>query len=372
MRRFELGMSLDYCSNWSVDKAINEIFQNCIDESTKSPDNGWYFDYDKDNQVLRLGNKSSKLETRTLLLGVSSKRDDDSTIGQHGEGYKVATVVLLRNNIGLKIYNFNKKEIWTARVIESKWYSEKVGVFDIESTDFFKPVPNHDLIFELTNISEEIYNNVKSNNLWLTDDLGKKVETEKGTILLDPSYKGKVYVEGLFVCTNNNLTYGYSLKPSLIKLDRDRGLIDSYSLQYNLGKLWSCVSDIELIKKSKDLWDCADLIYHSYSADTDMSSLYDSVYEDFKKEHGDDALPVVDMVQFNRLNKKGYQAVMVSQSDFYYITHSGFYTGVDLSVDEDDLYDKLLVWLSKASRFLPDHLVKEGEELLNNIEKRLE
>lgn len=39
MRRFELGMSLDYVSNWTLVDAVREIFQNSLDEEIQNPDN---------------------------------------------------------------------------------------------------------------------------------------------------------------------------------------------------------------------------------------------------------------------------------------------------------------------------------------------
>ena len=32
MRRFELGMTLDYASDWGITDAVREFFQNAMDE----------------------------------------------------------------------------------------------------------------------------------------------------------------------------------------------------------------------------------------------------------------------------------------------------------------------------------------------------
>ena len=115
MSRYELSISMDYVSNWTYIEAIREIFQNALDEQTVNKDNKMFVEYDKDSCVLRICNKKGCLDKNSLLLGVSSKRDDSSTIGQHGEGYKIATVVLLRNGHNIKIYNYGKKEVWVAK-----------------------------------------------------------------------------------------------------------------------------------------------------------------------------------------------------------------------------------------------------------------
>ena len=72
MRRFELCMSLDYVSNWSPDKAINEVFQNALDEEVQNPENKWYFNYDEDSQTLKIGKITDLYfginEVRMLIL----------------------------------------------------------------------------------------------------------------------------------------------------------------------------------------------------------------------------------------------------------------------------------------------------------------
>ena len=154
MRRFDLGMSLNYCPEWGIVEAVREIFQNAYDAEIMNPANKMYFNYDKYTETLRIGNMDGTLTTKTLLLGVSGKRDDNRTIGTHGEGYKVATVVLTRLGKGVEVYNRSAKEVWTARVIKSRRYQTDVVVFDINKVGLFQSVPNHDLIFEITGITE--------------------------------------------------------------------------------------------------------------------------------------------------------------------------------------------------------------------------
>ena len=93
-----------------------------------------YFGYDKDKETLFVGNKKGTLGTNTLLLGTTSKAGNNNFIGKFGEGYKVATVVLLRLGKKVTVYNGNANEIWTAHTINSRRYNAKVAVFDIENT----------------------------------------------------------------------------------------------------------------------------------------------------------------------------------------------------------------------------------------------
>lgn len=371
MRRFELGMSLDYVSNWTLVDAVREIFQNSLDEEIQNPDNKWYFNYDESTQVLKIGNKLSRLSTKSLLLGNSSKRNDENTIGCHGEGYKVATIVLLRNGCSVKVYNYNEKEIWSAKIIKSRRYQADIGVFDVEKMGVFKSVPENSLIFEISNISKEAYDSIKSKNLWLQDDLGEVKETKYGRVLLDERYLGKVFVKGLYVCSKEQLTYGYDLIPSLIQLDRDRCLVDSFNLQYRLGKLLVSIKDTDFIDSVKDTWDGYYIRCFTYESEGSLEQVYDKALKKFTDKYGKDATPCTSTDEFNRLKRLGYNVAMVNENEFHYITHSsGYYSSH--SDDKTSVSDELTNWFEEVKKYIPKHLVSKGDEIIDEVVKMLD
>lgn len=375
MRRFELGMSLDYVESWDIAKAINEIFQNALDEEIQNPDNKWYFNYDEDSNTLKIGNKASVLSTKSLLLGCSSKRSNNNTIGQHGEGYKVATIVLLREGCGVKVYNYNDKEVWTAKIIKSRRYNADIGVFDVEKMGVFKSVPEHSLIFEITNISKEVYNSIKERNLWLNEDIGEVYTSKYGRILLDEKFAGKIYVKGLYVCAKSQVTYGYDLEPSLISLDRDRGLIDSFNLQYQLGKVLASI-DVEhtdFLKTVRSKWDgyyirnfCGYGSLYGFD-ESKFSEVYDDALSEFKNEFGEDAIPCTDTSEFNSLKKMGYNVALVSDNDLFYITHSSSYKPVEIVDTNASLYNEYFAWFESAKSYLPLNLQDSFRELMEKL-----
>jgi hypothetical protein len=53
--------------------------------------------FDKLRGTLELTNFNAKLPRKALLLGASSKQNQDSMAGTHGEGFKVASLVMVRN-----------------------------------------------------------------------------------------------------------------------------------------------------------------------------------------------------------------------------------------------------------------------------------
>lgn len=367
MKRFDLGMSINYCPTWGVVESVREFFQNAHDEEIVNPENKMYFGYDKDSKTLRIGNKNGRLTTNTLLLGQSSKRDSSETIGQHGEGYKVATVVLLRNGKTVKVYNRADKEVWTAKTVKSRRYQADVVVFDIEKVSIFKSVPDHDLIFEISGIDEDEYNAIVDSNLFLQDlregedyitsNPGYPLTTRMCKVLTDEKHAGKLFVGGLYVTTSKYAKYGYDFAPGLVKLDRDRGFIDGIDLQFLTAKVISATGDTELINEAKNFWDGSYFKYYlsNYKSVFDNSSyaeMFDKSYQEFLDENGEDAIPVQTTDDFNRLSRNGFNPVLVEEKDFFFYSGSSMYNPAPDIEDEHDageLADRLEDWFTDIS-----------------------
>lgn len=367
MKRFDLGMSINYCPTWGVVESVREFFQNAHDEEIVNPENKMYFGYDKDSKTLRIGNKNGRLTTNTLLLGQSSKRDSSETIGQHGEGYKVATVVLLRNGKTVKVYNRADKEVWTAKTVKSRRYQADVVVFDIEKVSIFKSVPDHDLIFEISGIDEDEYNAIVDSNLFLQDlregedyitsNPGYPLTTRMCKVLTDEKHAGKLFVGGLYVTTSKYAKYGYDFAPGLVKLDRDRGFIDGIDLQFLTAKVISATGDTELINEAKNFWDGSYFKYYlsNYKSVFDNSSyaeMFDKSYQEFLDENGEDAIPVQTTDDFNRLSRNGFNPVLVEEKDFFFYSGSSMYNPAPDIEDEPDageLADRLEDWFADIS-----------------------
>lgn len=367
MKRFDLGMSINYCPTWGVVESVREFFQNAHDEEIVNPENKMYFGYDKESKTLCIGNKNGRLTTNTLLLGQSSKRDNSEAIGQHGEGYKVATVVLLRNGKGVKVYNRADKEVWTAKTIKSRRYQADVVVFDIEKVSIFKSVPDHDLIFEISGIDEDEYNAIVDSNLFLQDlregedyitsNPGYPLTTHMCKVLTGEKHAGKLFVGGLYVTTSKYAKYGYDFAPGLVKLDRDRGFIDGIDLQFLTAKVISATGDTELINEAKNFWDGSYFKYYlsNYKSVFDNSSyaeMFDKSYQEFLDENGEDAIPVQTTDDFNRLSRNGFNPVLVEEKDFFFYSGSSMYNpapDIEDEYDAGELADRLEDWFTDIS-----------------------
>lgn len=385
MKRFDLGMSINYCPTWGVVESVREFFQNAHDEEIVNPENKMYFGYDKDSKTLCIGNKNGRLTTNTLLLGQSSKRDNSETIGQHGEGYKVATVVLLRNGKGVKVYNRADKEVWTAKTIKSRRYQADVVVFDIEKVSIFKSVPDHDLIFEISGIDEDEYQAIVNSNLFLQDlkerddyiasNPGYPLTTCMCKVLTGERHAGKLFVGGLYVTTSKYAKYGYDFAPELVRLDRDRGFIDGIDLQFLTAKVISATGDTELINEAKNFWDGSYFKYYlsNYKSVFDNSSyaeMFDKSYQEFLDENGEDAIPVQTTDDFNRLSRNGFNPVLVEEKDFFFYSGSSMYNPAPDIEDESDageLADKLEDWFADISLDHDSDEYNNGACIVGNI-----
>lgn len=355
MSRFELGMSVDYASSWGVADAVREFFQNAIDEQKENPENKMSFSYDEEKQILSIGNLKSKLTPKTLLLGCSSKRGKKELIGTHGEGYKVATVVLVRNGVQVNIYNNEAKELWQSKIVNSRRYGAEVVCFDIEKKFFNR---RENLCIDLVGITPEMYAEIVRKNLHLQDDLGEVVESENGRILNDSRYSGDIFVEGLFVCHNDFIDSGYDFNADMIKLDRDRGLVDTFDIKMAIAVLYVGIGDSDYIAKNikkRDLDYIATKLQNvkSIYGEAELADkVSDAVYEDFKKEHGEDAIPVSTAEDYNMYAESGLRPVMVStkENDIIRVVERDFYKKVVIK-DLDEEFEK---WISR-NKFLITH-----------------
>ena len=324
MSKYELSISVDYVPNWGIVEAIRELFQNALDEETNDADNKMFFCYDADSETLKIGNLNSTLDIQSLLVGNTTKQDD-KYIGQHGEGYKIATVVLLRTGHSVTFYNYNAREIWRPRLVKSRRYNGAlVPTFFVEKVPVWNSVPEHSLVIEVTNITAEEYLKIVASNRHLhvdSEDQGAIV-TKIGSILLDAAQGGRVYVSGLFVCTNSNIKYGYDLKPETIKLDRDRKLIDTFNLQWQASKIIILTNNTELIKEAARIDDgkyIGQLL--NYCA---APSAIDTIALEFLDKHPN-AIPVSSSLEFNQAKAEGLNPYMVTESERYIIKASSHY-----------------------------------------------
>lgn len=352
MARYELSISPNYVPSWTLVDAVREIFQNAIDQETTCEDNAMFYDYNEETQKLKIGNKRSVLEASSLLLGATTKANDTSTIGKFGEGYKIATLVLTRLKKSVVFYNYGKREVWRPKFIKSKRYNgTEILVFDVFKNYIWSTTPDNDLTIEISNVSEDEYEQVVESNLHIQNNLGEIIECEKGRILLDERYKGRVFVNGLFVCEYDDYEKGYDFKPKYIKIDRDRKLVSDFDLQWLASQLW-CESKSDTIVELA-INGAKDVQYINFVASLGTSSynnISNKAYNDFVIKHGDSAIPVINQSEINELDTNKYKPIVVNTQYKELITSSPLYTEPEVKSPEVTTKDKLMVWMKEIER----------------------
>lgn len=358
--KYELPFSTTYVPDWGIVEGFRELFQNALDNEITNPENKMVFNYDATTEVLRVCNKTSVLELDSLLLGSTTKANDANTIGRHGEGYKIAFLVLLREGKTVTVYNFGKREVWTTKLVKSKRYNgQMVPVITVEKEAFWKSVPSHDLTIEVGGVSEEEYVSVVSKNLHLRDAVKSCVIPKYGRILTDENERGKLYVKGLYVCDEAEMQYGYDFEPSLIQLDRDRKLIKAFDLIWNTSAMWKIAFAqkelraelLEMVSNnSKDVRYIKDNPAYDRVGAAMEKELANAVTTRFIRQYGEKAIPVRNNSELQSVQGMKNKAVMVNEIVAKYIDDSEIETesvpsrisiSQELRQFMDDVEDKL-------------------------------
>lgn len=271
MKNYEITISPNYVSNWGIREAIRELLQNAIDAET----NGYNKNivYDDINETLYIETENICLSPKDLILGCSSKGDQDDLIGKYGEGFKLALVVLLRKGINVSIQN-GKKE-WIPSFKNSETFKTQVlNIEEIENSNL-----SDDLCFTISSIDKQLYESLLNYFPCINDDFGKVVECENGKILLDKQFKGKMYVEGLYIQTDDNFKYGYNFNSNVVELDRDRKAINYYDL-----RALTAQSIVTAEECNKEIFDA---ISDSCVDVKDIKDVIDEASESFLQEYRD-------------------------------------------------------------------------------------
>lgn len=361
--KLELSITKDYVSSWGLKEAIREIFQNAIDQQTTDPENFMFCSYEAESEILRIGNSKSSLSRQSLLLGETSKRSNSKTIGQFGEGYKLALLVLTRLGYKVNILNYGSKERWIPKIQHSRKYNTKVLTIMI-SKFIFTSVPHNNLEFEIHGITKEDYEQVVRSNLHLQSTIEDDVvETSIGRILLGEDHRHRLYVNGLYICENKNFHYGYDFKPASIQLDRDRSLISDFDLSWTTSTMW-----LELTDSRKEyilglLYKDAPDVKYVTKASFSKNPLTDIVHNEFRNNHGDNAVPVESQEEMVEVKRQGLTPVVVTPTVKELITTSDSYTqpprsAVSRTSPKDHLFDFLNKWQNCMNQSMYEEFVE--------------
>lgn len=360
--RYTLTISPEYVKDWSVNDAIRELLQNAIDQQSINPANSMLIDVD--DNTLTISNKTSSLSKSTLLLGGGTKSDTTDTIGQFGEGYKVALLVLLREGISVTINNYSANEIWTPKIVNSRVYESQVLAIDVEkiSTPY---VPSHSLEIVIENMSEpdailqEIYLDYRDHEALFKNN---KVS------VLDESEAGNIYIRGLFLAHIKYLNYGYNFEPNIIKVGRDRNIVDSFNIKWEASRVWAENSSgnykDELLSMIES--EAIDVEYfgsHSHCADATFKEHIIDKYKDTYVASSDDQV-----ASFN--NTINASDIKIVPSYIASVMHNNVYYKQNIIVEKKPIKEQLedLASLWHKDGVLGDYEYDDILELIEQVE----
>ena len=372
--KYELTISTGYVPDWTYVEAVRELFQNAIDNESVNPENE--MDIIHDGDKLKISNKTSKLTLDSLLLGSSTKRDDKRTIGQHGEGYKIAFMVLLREGKNVTVQNYGANEIWNTKLVNSRRYNgSQVVQIEVDKAPVWKKVPNNDLTIIVDDIDDKEYEEIVNANLFLQDDLDASEKTSSGRVLFGDDNKGKIFVKGLYVSTVNSmgLHYGYDFDTDGIKLDRDRKLVDSFNISWYASRIWG-----ELAKYDKYAETIKDLVKEnapdvnylasSYIDQNRLGYVADLLVDDYKEQYGDNFYPVDSDSDYREAKRSGLNPVYLTSSIKNVAKLS---SDLPKMVERESIMDRLNAFKDKIEPKLSGEELEEFEELLKDLEEEL-
>lgn len=384
--KFELTISSNYVPEWGINEALRELFQNALDQEIVNPENAMLFHYDEAHERVLIANKTSTLPVNSLLLGQTSKAEDDKTIGQHGEGYKIAFMVLLRAGKKVQVLNYGENQVWTVRMVNSRRFKALIPTVFVEKKAFWETVPDHNLTIQVDGVTKEEWENYRIMNLHLMrrDRVVAEYEVSKhGRILLDEVMKGRIYVKGLYVCTNSTLVYGYDFEPSQITLDRDRKLIQDYNLLSKTSSLWkNAYRDgfmqervLEMINsKAPDVNYLRNVYCDNFQ--TVESEIGNNLLDEFiQKNPG--AYPVDEYATpeiLDRIKESGYVAMPVAHSINLFLTKSKIaeVLPLDNHDDAESLADRFEALFSRLLDRMTEEEVEEADKLLEELRSEMD
>ena len=290
MKLIPLTVTKEYVSHWGVWEGIRELIQNAFD----TPE--WDVDFYWNNIVIK--SNGGTLPIKSLLMGGTTKANDNSKIGAFGEGAKLAFLTLLREGCRITIQNGDER--WTPCFIYSQDFEAEMLHVKVE--EFISEYDNWDVVIEVDNIETGFVQECRD-NIILPGDFEVASESDRGQALVKPEDESDgdsvVYVNGIFVGrVAGNFKYNYNFKPQYLTLDRDRNTVRGYELKYETAKLMHNTGDINLISElSVGRYDDVEsLSDYTWSRNTftlnETNKMAEIALGLFYKQNGDDAYPI--------------------------------------------------------------------------------
>lgn len=350
----EMSITPDYVPHWTISSALREFLQNSLDAQTQ----GFQMEIGENETHTLITNWGTDLPLRTLLLGMTTKKDSEDEIGQFGEGYKLACLVLVREGVEVVI----SSPSGTISPIIS--FSEKYN------TDILNFIWEKDKIFRggvQIALSKKDVSVSWIRSLFLTE------EPREVRILKDRP--GRIYSGGLHLDLSNTSSsgkkledlyhWGYNLHPSKLKLDRDRKMIDQHSLSQAL------INCLEEHATPKEIYGALEAPYPEFKRTNSYDYRHktsDKLLEVFYETHGNKAYPIEiaeDEETHRIIERAGFIPVEITSQILYNLLSN-------VAPNFDDLHDIIKRKGGDRTDYSPDKFerkrLKDALNIISQVE----
>jgi hypothetical protein len=224
--------------------------------------------------LLEIVNFQAKLKTRHINFGHSTKTDDRRQAGQHGEGLKIGTLVLARNDYKVRFESTSLSWNWTiakgtqqlvcflskpSKTIARKKKAVKVNeprsaqsrIWEDVAIFIGKPPGKVSFAASGAQWSKILGGNTEGVHLiefkkWLKQTIDihppkGTISTSSGEIITDPSYAGQLYLKGLLLKNGSASGKPYRLAYNFFdgSTNRDRRAIENSAEEAaSISQIW--------------------------------------------------------------------------------------------------------------------------------------
>ncbi|CAI0650363.1 unnamed protein product [Colletotrichum noveboracense] len=224
-----------------------------------------YIKYTKRTGTVELANFNAALEIQHLNLEGTSKRHNPETAGVHGEGLKLAALVMTRKNRNVRISSSSAywsfgfrglaedklhcqitkpaastikkhKDSLLSKTLDGQFRENLTSYIHQDVSVMISTAKEHDIITQAqfwrwTEVSIDLH----------CPSLENIILTSWGDLLLDPAFAGRIYLKGLQVSSINSggqkYTFGYDFVSGIINRDRER-IMDQTKEAGMIAKIW--------------------------------------------------------------------------------------------------------------------------------------
>ncbi|KAF9888555.1 hypothetical protein FE257_008486 [Aspergillus nanangensis] len=225
--------------------------------------------HDKSTGQVTLANACATLEPEALQLGKTTKRGKDQLVGCHGEGLKLAAMLMSREGYRVSVETNNTH--WDFCLQDSSQFRCTVSSSE-RAIPKRRPNPRRDMARFMSRIWRDVTVIIQPRHnpcrqevsheqfrKWLEVSMEIRgysypesvIETDCGDLILDPRYRGKMFLKGLLLPSSisepRELKLGYNFVEGDVNRDR-QWLVNRQQEADLLRKIWESA-----IHKNRDL-----------------------------------------------------------------------------------------------------------------------